>query len=87
MEKELQFTSDYDQNIQKMDSVLHPERSFDLINRKFKIGGRRATLYLIDGFAQDELLEKILEYNMKLTPEDLKEYPTAEQFEIGRAHV
>lgn len=80
MEKELQFTSDYDQNIQKMDSVLHPERSFDLINRKFKIGGRRATLYLIDGFAQDELLEKILEYNMKLTPEDLKEYPTAEQF-------
>ena len=80
MKNAVQFTPNYEENIRNLESVLHPEKSFDLINRALEIGGKKATLYLIDGFAQDAVLEKMLEYLMGLTPQEVAQAPTAQAF-------
>ena len=37
-------------------------------------------LYFIDGFAKDDILEKLMEYLMSLKPEDLKDIQTTQDF-------
>lgn len=61
----------YDEWIAEIDGELKPDKSFDIIKRPLKIGGRRAVLYFIDGFIKDEVYEKILEFLYKQTPEEI----------------
>ncbi len=61
----------YDEWIAKIDGELKPDKSFDIIKRPLKIGGRRAVIYFIDGFIKDEVYEKILEFLYKQTPEEI----------------
>ena len=61
----------YDEWIAEIDGELKPDKSFDIIKRPLKIGGRRASLYFIDGFIKDEVYEKILEFLYKQTPEEI----------------
>ena len=61
----------YDEWIAEIDNELKPDKSFDIIKRPLKIGGRRASLYFIDGFIKDEVYEKILEFLYKQTPEEI----------------
>ena len=62
---------DFDEWIAEIDNELKPDKSFDIIKRPLKIGGRRAALYFIDGFIKDEVYEKILEFLYKQTPEEI----------------
>lgn len=62
---------DFDEWIAEIDNELKPNKSFDIIKRPLKIGGRRAALYFIDGFIKDEVYEKILEFLYKQTPEEI----------------
>ena len=61
----------YDEWIAEIDGELKPDKSFDIIKRPLKIGGRRASLYFIDGFIKDEVYEKILEFLYKQTHEEI----------------
>ena len=65
------FLKDFDEWIAEIDNELKPDKSFDIIKRPLKIGGRRAALYFIDGFIKDEVYEKILEFLYKQTPEEI----------------
>ena len=51
----------YNTIIPRLDSVLAIDKSFDLIHRKLAIGGRDATIYFIDGFVKDEVLQKMIQ--------------------------
>ena len=48
------------ENIELLNDYLHTDDSFDLICRKIKIGDKDACLYFIDGFTNDELLQKLM---------------------------
>lgn len=74
------FSGRYDDDLHLMESILRVGDSFDMIARKILVGGRRAAVFFVDGFVKDEVMEKILEYLMKLKPEDLQGLKTAEQF-------
>ena len=65
------FLQNYDEWIAEIDGELKPDKSFDIIKRPLKIGGRRAVLYFIDGFIKDEVYEKILEFLYKQTHEEI----------------
>ena len=65
------FLKNYDEWIAEIDNELKPDKSFDIIKRPLKIGGRHAALYFIDGFIKDEVYEKILEFLYKQTPEEI----------------
>ena len=65
------MTASLNENREWLDSRLKAERSFDLIRREIRIGGRDACLYFIDGFCKDELMQKLLEHFMEIQETDL----------------
>lgn len=71
---------DYIQDSAILNQTLRLSESFDVIGRSLTIGGRRATLYFIDGLAKDEVMEKILEYFLSIQPEELEARPDAAAF-------
>lgn len=76
----MNITKDVDVNIQKIKARLNVDKSFDLINRNIIIGGRKTSLFFIDGFVKDDVMEKIMECFFKINPEDFKKMATAKDF-------
>lgn len=75
------MTELYKNYIKKIDGVLKPDLSFDIIKRNIEVGGSSATLYFVDGFIKDEVFEKILEYLFTLDTEKMNSVKTMEEFE------
>ena len=69
------LTADIEANIAAISGKLPVDRCFDLIFRRFEVGGRKACLYGIDGFVKDDTLLRILQGLMNLKPEALPETP------------
>ena len=49
----------YANNVARMDRLLGVGRSCDMVARDFFIGGRRARLWVVDGYGQDSILERM----------------------------
>lgn len=62
-------------NTRRLDAELMVEDNFDIINRKIVIGEKECCLYFIDGFAKDEILEKLMEFFSDLKKEDMECIP------------
>lgn len=58
-------------NIEVLDQSLGISKSFDIVNREVKIGGRAASLIFVDGFAKDEIMLFIQENLQSLKREDI----------------
>ena len=72
------FSKDFETNKQYIDELFQVKKSFDLIYRVVTIGGRTSCFYFIDGFCKDEVMEKIIEFLYKITPDQMPE--TAHDF-------
>lgn len=70
----------YDENKRKLNTILRVDSSFDLIERPLIIAGRKASLYLIDGFVKEEIMEKIIEFFFSIKPKELSQARTAQEF-------
>ncbi|MDD6011801.1 MAG: spore germination protein [Oscillospiraceae bacterium] len=75
-----EFGREYSENLHKINTLMRVGESFDILIKRMKIGGRRATMYAIDGFVKDEMLEKEMEYLSKLTEKDLANVSGADDF-------
>lgn len=75
LEKEYQktLTGDLRQDMAYLSQELNVDTNFDVICREISIGGKEACMYLVDGFCKDELLQKILQFFMEITPDQLPE--------------
>ncbi len=71
MSANTEFSKDFEKNKQRIDTLLQIDKSFDLLYRVVTIGGKKACFYFIDGFCKDEVMEKILEFLYKITPEEM----------------
>ncbi len=74
------LTADYMENHRLMETTLRVDKSFDLLERNIVIGGRKAAMYFVDAFTKDEVLEKMIEFLSKITPEDFQSLPTTIDF-------
>lgn len=54
------LTQDYRENVRLMDDLLHVGDNFDVIRKDLQIGRDRMTLYYIDGFVKDGVMEKLM---------------------------
>ena len=70
-------TSELDDNIHYMRTLLPVQESFDLIQRDIMIGGKRASFYFIDGFMKDEVMLKVMDSLMKVKKEEMPDTMTA----------
>lgn len=78
------FTENYFENIKYMDKALRVEENFDIIKRDLTIGGDSLTLYYIDGFIKDGVMQRIMQgfLTLKALPRGRR---AAKQF--SEAHV
>lgn len=59
------LTENFEKNLSIINKTLEPDKSFDLIERKITIKGRKAVMYFSDGLTKDEIVEKIMEFFYK----------------------
>lgn len=70
----------FEEKVKILDGKLCPDKSFDLVKRKFIIAGKSAYIYFIDGFIKDEVFEKIVEFFFKIKAEELAGVEDMTQF-------
>lgn len=75
------LSSNYIENVTQMNRMLRVPNSFDVVVRQIKIADRKASLYFVDGFVKDDIMERIMEYVLKITTEDLLTINTLKQFD------
>lgn len=66
MQEKKRLTGDYRENIKMIDSVVHPQRNFDIIKKTLTVGNGELTLYFIDGFVKDAVMQKLMVYLLSL---------------------
>lgn len=66
--------------LEKILGILQPEKSFDLVRRDMEIAGRPCTLLFVDGMIKDEVMEKMLEYFLKLDHSVWDQIPDSKAF-------
>ncbi len=54
------LTGNYVDNVRTMDGILHVEDNFDVIKKVLHIGKDHMTLYYIDGFVKDTVMQKLM---------------------------
>ncbi len=52
--------TDYRENVAELDRLLRVEKSFDIIKKILRVGEDELTLYYIDGFVKDTVMQKLL---------------------------
>lgn len=75
-----QLSADYDANTEWFNTRLGVDRSCDVVSRNYRIGGRRARLWVIDGYGMDETLERMGAFWLSLKEEDVADLTQMEDF-------
>lgn len=53
------LSDNYMENVRLFDEALGVGRSVDMVSRNYRIGGRRARIWVVDGYGLDETLERM----------------------------
>lgn len=61
----------YDENVRRMDTLLGVPRNCDMVARNFLIGGRKARIWVIDGYGRDAVLERMGAFWLSLTSREV----------------
>ena len=64
------LSKNLDVNVARMNSILGPERNFDIIQKGITVAGKEACIYYINGFLNTSVMEKLLEFLYEMKPED-----------------
>ncbi|MFC2948172.1 spore germination protein [Virgibacillus sediminis] len=76
MEKEKkEILGSFQQNVAYMKERLAVDKSFDIIQLDLEYAGRKMALFVIDGFAKDDILHLLMKFLSKLEPEDIEPDP------------
>lgn len=65
------ISNNYRENVRMLDGLLGVGRSCDMVSRDYLIGGRRARLWVVDGFGSDSILERMGAFWLTLKPENV----------------
>ena len=68
---ESKMKTSLDENMQYLNEKLAVDANFDVVYRIMEIGGKRACMYFVDGFCKDDLMQKMLQYFITITPKDM----------------
>ena len=68
--------SDYESNIVLFDTEIRLDDSFDILKKRLKVSGGELTLYYIDGFVKDTVMQKLMMHflSQKKMPHSATEY-------------
>ncbi len=66
-----EMTASLSKTMEYLNRQLGIGKNFDIIYRVIHIGGREASIYFIDGFCKDEMMQRLLADFMRITPEEM----------------
>lgn len=70
------FSRDVNENMALFEKSVRVDYNFDILRRKIIMGGKQAGFYFIDGFVQEDMVEKLMQFFYSLKPENLKDIDT-----------
>lgn len=72
------FVENYNENIQLMRKLLRVEDSFDVLHKQLKIGDGELSIFFIDGFTKDTVMQKLMMHfiSLKKVSGDARSYMT-----------
>lgn len=82
----MNVTSNYQENINLIHSHLSIDKTFDIVERPFIVGGRNSVLYFLNGFIKDNIMQDILKSFFKIAPETMNSYNTIDDFIKNEVH-
>lgn len=82
----MNVTSNYQENLNLIHSHLAIDKTFDIVERPFIVGGRNSVLYFLNGFIKDNIMEDILKSFFKIAPETMNSYNTIDDFIKNQVH-
>ena len=70
------FTSDYTQNVELIRGSLRVNESFDVLHKRLKIGDGELSMFFIDGFTKDTVMQKLMMHfiSLKTVSGDARSY-------------
>lgn len=70
------LSENYSENIKALDAELRVKENFDVIKKPLKIADGEVTMYYIDGFVKDSVMEKLMIYflSIKELPEKITDF-------------
>lgn len=74
------LSGNYQDNVARLDTLLGVGRSCDIVSRNYIIGGRRARVWVVDGYGKDEPLERMASIWLSLTPAQLENITEMQDF-------
>lgn len=69
------FKGAYEQRLEAIRRLLHMDLNFDILYRDMLVGGRRVSLFAVDGFLTGTVSEKVLEFFYSIQEKDMPEEP------------
>lgn len=67
----IRLSEHLDENVMNLNGILNLDTNFDIIRKGITIAGKQACIYFVDGFLEEAIMEKLLEFFYKLKPEEL----------------
>ena len=80
-----EFSKNAEQNITMMQDVLRVDKNFDILQRQIEFAGKTAGFFFIDGFVQEDMAQKLMQFFYSLKEEDVKDVETF--FELGMPYT
>lgn len=74
-------------NVQQLNEILGVNESFDMICRRLEYGGKECALYFVDGFAKDDILNRIMDHLSRLSPDELDANAIEQLFKTEIAYI
>ena len=74
------LSDSYPNNVRYFNTLLGVGRSCDLVSRDFRIGGRAARIYVVDGYGRDPILERMAALWLQISPESLDRLSDMQDF-------
>lgn len=79
MNEKMLFSDDFYKNEKMLDDYFKVGKNYDVVNTRFHVTKREAKLYYIDGFVNNEISERVMNFMMS-TPERIEDGTTPEAF-------
>lgn len=79
MSDKILFSDNFCENEKMLDGYFKVDKNFDVVNTHFFVAQRQAKIYYIDGFVNNEISERVLNFMMSRT-DKLSEETTPEEF-------
>ncbi len=79
MNEKILFSDNFCENEKMLDGYFQVDKNFDVVNTRFLVAQRQAKIYYIDGFVNNEISERVLNFMMSRT-DKIPEKTTPEEF-------